>query len=136
MMPRGGRLVLRLPDTGAAVGIAREAVDLLGFSVSAALREDAQLVVSELVSNGLEHGRGGVTLSLAVSEEGRVSGEVVDDGDGFEPPSAARPGPRGWGLSIVAALAERWGIQRGTTRVWFAMPSEPKTPASEVRSRV
>jgi anti-sigma regulatory factor (Ser/Thr protein kinase) len=123
---RGGRFALRLPDTPAAVGLARRAVDVVGFSVPPDLREDAQLVVSELVSNGLEHGQGGVTISLAVSEQGRLSGEVVDDGHGFEapPPGSPGPAPNGRGLGIVAALAERWGIEEGTTRVWFAMPSE------------
>ena len=121
---RGGRMIVRLPGTGAAVGLARQAVDVLAFSVPMEARENAQLVVSELVSNGLEHGRGGVTLSLAVSESGRVRGEVVDEGDGFEPAPApaAGLGPRGRGLTIVERLAERWGIQKGTTRVWFAMP--------------
>jgi anti-sigma regulatory factor (Ser/Thr protein kinase) len=131
MVVSGGRLVLRLPDEGAAVELARQAVHLLGFSVFPEVREDAQLVVSELVSNGLEHGQGGVTLSLAVSELGRLSGEVVDDGNGFEaqPHHVPGPGPRGWGLTIVATLAERWGIQKGTTRVWFAMPLEVHRPA-------
>jgi anti-sigma regulatory factor (Ser/Thr protein kinase) len=123
---RGGRLALRLPDTLAAVGLARRAVDLVGFSVSPDVREDAQLIVSELVANGLEHGQGGVTISLAVSERGRLSGEVVDDGHGFEAPAPGFPcsTPNGRGLAIVGALTERWGIEKGTTRVWFAMPSE------------
>ena len=105
--------------------MARDAVAVVGFSVAPEVREDAQLVVSELVANGLEHGRGGVTLSLSVSEMGRLSGEVFDDGDGFDEPQArVASDPRGWGFPIVAALAEQWGIHKGTTRVWFAMPSE------------
>ena len=122
----GGRLQMRLADTMSAVSLARRAVDVLAFSISESGREKAQLVVSELVTNGLKHGKGGVTLSLAVSARGRLSGEVVDEGDGFvaPPPDAVRPEPGGWGLGIVASLAETWGIQRGTTRVWFAMPFE------------
>jgi two-component sensor histidine kinase len=83
-------------------------------------------VVSELVTNGLRHGQGGITLSLAVSARGRMSGEVVDEGDGFEvPPGPLEPGSGGLGLPIVAALAQRWGVRRGTTRVWFEMPAKP-----------
>ena len=127
MTTSGGRLVLRLPKTPDAVGMARHAVEVVGFSVAPAVREDAQLVVSELVANGLEHGRGGVTLSLSVSERGRLSGEVFDDGDGFDEPQARmESNPRGWGFPIVAALAEKWGIHKGSARVWFAMPSEAR----------
>ena len=131
MIASGGRFALRLPDTLAAVGLARTAVDVVAFSVPPDVREDAELIVSELVTNGLVHGQGGVTISLAVSERGRLSGEVVDDDHGFEapPPRSPGPAPRGRGLAIVAALAERWGIEEGTTRVWFAMPSEAARPA-------
>jgi anti-sigma regulatory factor (Ser/Thr protein kinase) len=125
MIVSGGRLVLRLPETPDAVGMARDAVAVVGFSVAPEVREDAQLVVSELVANGLEHGRGGVTISLSVSGMGRLSGEVFDDGDGFDEPQArVASDPRGWGFPIVAALAGKWGIHKGSTRVWFAMPSE------------
>jgi anti-sigma regulatory factor (Ser/Thr protein kinase) len=125
MFAGGGRLVLRLPETADAVGMARHAVAVVGFSIAPEVREDAQLVVSELVANGLEHGQGGVTLSLSVSERGRLSGEVLDDGDGFdEPQPRLASDPRGWGFPIVAALAEKWGIHKGSARVWFAMPSE------------
>jgi hypothetical protein len=66
-----------------------------------------------------------VALSFFVSERGRVSGAVVDEGDGFEPPPAGPgDGPGGWGLSIVASLVDEWGVQRDGTRVWFAMPAE------------
>jgi hypothetical protein len=27
----------------------------------------------------------------------------------------------GWGLSIVDALASRWGVHEGTTHVWFEL---------------
>jgi len=117
------RLILRLPDSLNAVGVARRAVDVIGHSIPQKLREDTHLVVTELVTNGLRHGDGGVTISLAVSDDALLSGEVVDEGDGFDvPPAPQQPGPGGWGLPIVAALAERWGVEQGTTRVWFSMP--------------
>ena len=125
MIAGSGRLTLRLPQTADAVGMARHAVEVVGFSVAPEVREDAQLVVSELVANGLEHGHGGVTLSLSVSEMGRLSGEVFDNGNGFdEPPVRLASNPRGWGFPIVAALAEKWGVDKGNGRVWFAMPSQ------------
>jgi hypothetical protein len=33
------------------------------------------------------------------------------------------------GEHMIASGAERWGIEEGTTRVWFAMPSEAARPA-------
>jgi two-component sensor histidine kinase len=42
------------------------------------------LVTNELVSNGLKHGRGAVTITLTV-REGHVTLEVCDDGPGFPP---------------------------------------------------
>ena len=116
---------MTLPDSVDAIPVARRAVEVVAFSVEPETREHAQLVVSELVTNGLQHGRGAVTLSFLVSELGRVSGAVIDEGDGFDPPPPPAPGdgPGGWGLSIVASLVETWGVQGDSTRVWFAMPA-------------
>jgi hypothetical protein len=55
---RGGSVRLTLPDTVDAIPVARSAVDVIAFSVEPELRENTQLVVSELVTNGLQHGRG------------------------------------------------------------------------------
>ena len=46
------------------------------------------------------------------------------------PRTPSCPSQGGWGLGIVASLAETWGIQRGTTRVWFAMPLEAEAEAA------
>jgi hypothetical protein len=44
------------------------------------------------------------------------------------PSEAAAPG--GWGLWIVDDLTHRWGIRRGTARVWFEMPPGIASPAA------
>lgn len=111
--------------TGAAL-LAREAVDEFMPGLSPRLRDDTKLVVSELVTNAVRHGRGRVALSLALAEDGRPTGEVVDEGDPFEVPRM-RPtegDAGGWGLWIVAALAERWGMSDGSAGIWFAMPRD------------
>ena len=87
---------------------------------------DVRLLVSELVTNAVRHGRGcdgGVELALQV-EDGCVRVEVVDGGGGFVPrprdPDPASMG--GWGLVVVDRLADRWGVEgAGGTRVWFEM---------------
>jgi hypothetical protein len=47
---------------------------------------------------------------------------VTDHGPGFARVAEHRPGPEdpgGRGLSLVDALADRWGSADGGTRVWF-----------------
>lgn len=70
------------------------------------------LVVQELASNGLDHGRGPVGVEAHPIADGRVAVEVRDTGAG-----RPRTGPvaddaeRGRGLRLVDALAERWGVR-------------------------
>ena len=114
-------LVTTLPDHATAQLLARQAVDSFGLSSTAG--DDARLIVSELVSNAVRHGRGTASLALCRAPDGSLSGAVTDDGDGFEPP-ACRPASTdvgGLGLAIVDTLSERWGVARGQTRVWFQM---------------
>src|SRR5215211_1045774 len=117
------QLAARLPSHASALPIARGAVD--SFELSPALREDARLIVSELVANAVRHGQGTITLLLSRAGDGSFRGEVVDDGDGFRPgKKPAGLGEGGWGLDIVDHLSETWGIARGGARVWFQMPSD------------
>ena len=128
----GARLTLRLPDTVGASPLARAAVDVVGFELSDFARENAQLVVSELVTNALEHGGGETRLLLEARGDRRIVGEIVDEGDGFTPPPMRLPAAsaqRGRGLWLVSSLAERWGVKEGTTRVWFQMPADPEPSA-------
>jgi anti-sigma regulatory factor (Ser/Thr protein kinase) len=82
-----------------------------------ALRVDAQLVVSELVTNALRHGDGAIELHACRDESGlRI--EVLDAGDGA--PRQRSPGADGgWGLRIVEQVAVSWGGVRG--RVWCVL---------------
>src|ERR1700744_4212302 len=70
----------------------------------------ARLLVSELVTNAVTHGRGRVTLRAQVFER-RLRVEVIDEGDGFEcelERDFQRPGVGGWGLSLVDVESSRW----------------------------
>jgi anti-sigma regulatory factor (Ser/Thr protein kinase) len=88
-------------------------------------REDAALLVTELVANVVDHvgGEAVLTVGLTLSEDWlRVS---VADG------SAVRPvireldsgNPRGRGLQMVQRIASRWGAEDhdGGKRVWFEL---------------
>ncbi|MFE7188486.1 SpoIIE family protein phosphatase [Kitasatospora sp. NPDC057541] len=84
------------------------------------LSEATELMVSELVTNAVQHATRPVTLSLVRTT--RLRCEVGDDSPLL--PRPRRTGPedeRGRGLQIVARCAERWGATRlGTGKVvWF-----------------
>ena len=47
---------------------------------------------------------------------------MVDGGDGFAAPEAPAPdATSGRGLALIDALAGRWGIEKGSTHVWFEL---------------
>jgi anti-sigma regulatory factor (Ser/Thr protein kinase) len=125
------RRELTLPPTLAAVAPARAAVRSLRDDVAADVLADAELLVCELVTNSVRHGAlatdGFVRVRLAVGL-GRLQVEVEDSGTTgkFRLRPAGFDGEGGFGLQIVAALARRWGVvQRGGTRVWVELVSEP-----------
>jgi anti-sigma regulatory factor (Ser/Thr protein kinase) len=78
--------------------------------------EDVLLLASELVTNAVVHAGDGGPIELNVAcgaESTRI--EVRDHGEGF-----AYPPPReGYGMQILAAASERWGVEHdGCTCVW------------------
>lgn len=84
--------------------------------------DELYLVVSELATNAVVHGRGAIRLRLQV-DDGDVWGEVIDAGGGFEHElrEADPDATSGRGLLIVDRLTTRWGVHEGTTHVWFEM---------------
>jgi signal transduction histidine kinase len=82
--------------------------------------DDAELIVSELVTNAIDADCGGAQLTVTV-EAGVVRIEVEDDASGLpQPADAGSNDERGRGLAIVAALSTRWGYERlgRGKRVW------------------
>ena len=120
-------LALVLPGGLEAAFEARSAVRLLRRPIGPDLLPVIELLVTELVSNSVEHGGAGpddpVRVELVVSDEA-VRVEVSDLGPGFRPtpqPTADRDGMRGWGLLMVDRSASRWGIRQGGRCVWFEL---------------
>jgi anti-sigma regulatory factor (Ser/Thr protein kinase) len=116
-------LALELPREATAARGARAAVrERFGGQLSPRQLEDLLVVVTELVSNAFRHGEGRIHLRLGHAG-GQVSGEVVDQGSGFEA-EARNCGVDelgGRGLGIVAALTLRWGVHEGSSHVWFEL---------------
>ncbi|WCB93589.1 transcriptional regulator [Baekduia alba] len=101
---------------------ARRAVERFGDTLDPGVVPDVKLLVSELIANAVKYGREGrVQLILRSEDPHHVHVEVVDQGVGFVPAARDRPKtePGGWGLHMVEALTQRWGVRDGSTHVWF-----------------
>jgi signal transduction histidine kinase len=119
---RGG-WEFELASEAVSVAEAREHVrESLCNIANADTVECVELVVTELVTNAVRHGPGGpITLRLAVDGSGGVVGEVKDQGEGM---IAIRErdvgvGGSGLGLRVVNELTSAWGVNPGSTHVWF-----------------
>lgn len=112
------------PEAGSAL---RRAIRSLDRYYGAKTAEDLDLLVTELATNGVKHAQissGGNRITLDARVDPHVLRvEVRDRGEGFEPqPRVERSEPGGWGLVLVEGIAERWGVRRDPTTVWFELP--------------
>jgi len=112
-----------------ALGVRRALVtELRALEVDAAVVDDAETVVSELVSNAVRYAKplpdGTIEVNWTVTGD-EVEVEVSDGGG----PTTPHPAPRselsvhGRGLRIVRGLANEWGVvkdERGCT-VWVSL---------------
>lgn len=95
--------------------------------------QTAKLVVSELISNAIQHGSGRIWL-VVDADANRVRIEVIDQGTGFAHEVREVPFQQagGRGLRIVDTTISRWGIYEGTTHVWAEIEREgPRLQAPE-----
>lgn len=121
---------MRVPWTASAVSTIRRTLvtDLRARGLPDELVDEAEIVVSELVANGLRHARPLADGSIRV--QWKVKGGVVEvevtDGGGSTTP---RPAPlslwssTGRGLRIVRSLAHEWGVaeERNGRTVWASL---------------
>jgi two-component sensor histidine kinase len=109
-----------LPPHATSIVLARRAVEALPLTPGRT--GEVKLIVSELVTNSIEHADLGagdrIEVHARVDPRGALHVEVRDPGPG--PPSDARSG-MGW--RILERMADRWGIDRrdGQARVWFEL---------------
>lgn len=115
------RLSLSLAPDASAPSRARTSIRALSLGLDAHVLRDVQLVVSELVSNAVEHGpRQGIRVDLQLVGRNHVRGEIVDQGAA----GSAEEFPRDdnhLGLRIVERLTSSWGVRAGSTHVWFEL---------------
>lgn len=123
----GNAVIIELHANLEAPSIARRYVAAHAAALSHDLVDDAELLVSELVTNAVLHGLPTITLMLNLDPPGIGVG-VHDASDQLPTRPGAVPGVDdvgGRGLLIVAALASAWGVEKaedgpGKT-VWFRL---------------
>ena len=116
---RNGSVRFEVRDYG-DIGEARRKLRTLLDDLRVAEGDDALLVLSELVTNAVQHGGGGCTVEISLAQ-GCLHLDVYDTASA--PPILANPEPNdlgGRGLRIVDAVAVEWGWQARTNgkRVW------------------
>ena len=122
------RVVRDLAATPEAAAQARHALEgLPGAGFPDGTLRDVQLLVSELITNAVRHAGlvpGDVIRLIVDLRKSALRVEVHDPGGGFVPaePDPDPERPSGWGLYLVAELADRWGVDTaGATLVWFEL---------------
>jgi anti-sigma regulatory factor (Ser/Thr protein kinase) len=107
-----------------AVTAARLALADLETHVDTSVAFDVRLLVSELVTNSVQHAQvaaeDSIVLQIAISDDS-VRVTVRDEGPGFIPPPSPPPedADAGWGLFLVGQLADSWGVNDEDPGVWF-----------------
>jgi anti-sigma regulatory factor (Ser/Thr protein kinase) len=122
--PAAASLALRLARDTAQLAPARRfvRVTLAGWGLSDQAAQ-LELAASELVTNALLHGEGGIDVTVELHGD-RVRLAVEDEGFGADPIRCREPtstGSGGWGLRLVDGLSDSWGAHRvpGHTLVWM-----------------
>ncbi|WP_250027845.1 ATP-binding protein [Paractinoplanes maris] len=135
-LPLTERLVLTLPAEPDSPSIARNLVSdaCLAWDRSALLHP-ARAVMSELVTNAIEHARTEVTVVVSLRGEGihlSVADGVTDPPRLIKPGRVRRDRPldeRGRGLRVVTELAVAWGtLPTRTGKVVWATMLPPTAP--------
>ncbi|MFJ6433349.1 ATP-binding protein [Streptomyces sp. NPDC091416] len=101
------------------------AVHLRRWRVPESTVVDVVVAVSELVTNGIQHGHGAIALK-ALCSDGVLRVEVTDGNPSPAKLTAAGDDDlSGRGLFLVAVLAHDWGVGDGGRTTWckFRLPS-------------
>jgi anti-sigma regulatory factor (Ser/Thr protein kinase) len=95
------------------------------------LRDSAELLASELVTNGVLHARSDLTLGVVARETCVLI--AVSDGNQAVP-HERHPGPsaeNGRGIALVSTIARQWGVapQASGKIIWCLIDSHAERPA-------
>jgi serine/threonine-protein kinase RsbW len=114
---------LDLPFSAESAGVARRQLVewMRGLGVTDETRDDARLVVSELVGNSIRHARplADGTMHVAWTSQDSSVDIAVSDGGALTTPERVDAGVSdlaGRGLSIVETLSARWWVESTRSR--------------------
>jgi len=123
-----GQFRKRFPNDALAPALARAALTATAVELPNESFDTAALLVSELVTNSVRHTDSEwveVAIILGIDV---LRVEVSDtDSQALRPRTPTKDG--GWGLTLVAELATRWGVEReaaGKT-IWIELDLAPST---------
>jgi anti-sigma regulatory factor (Ser/Thr protein kinase) len=127
-----------VPHERTGVRLARHAFadQIAAAGVEGEARDDAMLVLSELVSNAVKHAAplpsGEITVRWSVDDE-VLHIEITDGGASTRPRAgvAALSALGGRGLDIVRTVSRHWGVTEGegAVTVWAEIPRSSGRPA-------
>jgi anti-sigma regulatory factor (Ser/Thr protein kinase) len=135
--PGGPDVRLALPARPENVAVVRQALAGLAdaLQIDPALAADMKIAVTEACTNAVLHAYNGTEGPLEVTiaaDENRLGVSVRDRGPGFKPLPADGDGtPVGFGLALIASLADSFAIQGGAggTEVQMAFMLKPEAGA-------
>ena len=113
-----------LPPTPGSVRVARHVLlELLRVWDVPHEHEDAALLVTELVTNVVDHVGGEAELTVEITSGEDWLRIAVVDGSAVLPVvrELSLDQPRGRGMRMIQAIADRWGVEEhgGGKRVWL-----------------
>lgn len=132
--PGGPDVRLSLPARAENVAVVRQALAGLAdaLEIDPALAADMKIAVTEACTNAVIHaydnGDGSLEVTIA-ADDGGLAISVRDRGPGFRPlPSDPDGAPLGFGLALIASLADSFAIQGGSggTEVQMAFALHPE----------
>jgi transcriptional regulator with XRE-family HTH domain/anti-sigma regulatory factor (Ser/Thr protein kinase) len=121
-----GEFRKRFPSDPIAPGLARAALATTAIGIPVDIFETAALLTSELVTNSVKHsGSDWIDVAITVGMD-TLRVEVSDESTRTIRPRTSGP-DGGLGLTIVAELASRWGIDRRSTgkSIWVELDLTP-----------
>lgn len=131
---------LHVPHERGGVRLARHAFadEMTAAGVPDEARDDAMLVLSELVSNAVRHAAplpsGEITVRWRLADD-TLHIEITDGGAGTRPRAgvAALSSLGGRGLDIVRTVSRQWGVTEGEGKVtvWADVPRDPTDGPAE-----
>jgi serine/threonine-protein kinase RsbW len=116
-----------VPGGKRAAGVARRSVLSVRADLPNSIRHRIALLLSELVTNAIQHGGAGPDETVQVrvaSSTDKVRVEVFDPGSNGGPPRDRLEEGGGYGLLLVDRLANDWGrgeTENGGSHAWFEL---------------